>query len=45
VSVEPNSIKAFFEAMEMLLSESLLFEIAALFGFTLTFVRGLSASG
>jgi hypothetical protein len=33
---------AFFEAMDMLLSGSLLFEIIALFGFTLTFVRVLS---
>jgi hypothetical protein len=42
VSVEPNSIEAFFEAIKNHLRESLLLETVVLFGFTLTFGRVLS---
>jgi len=42
VSVEPNSIKAFVEVLRMGFSDTSLFEIEAMFGFTLTFTRVLS---
>ena len=42
MSVEPNSIKAFVEVLRVGFSDTSLFEIEAMFGFTLTFARVLS---